>query len=192
MLIVMLSTIGHGGENSKRELDNLLAAISAGDQNALAELYSRTRAAVYAMALSILKNTHDAQDVTHDVYVRVYNNASNYHPRGSAMAWLLTITRNLARMRLRSQARIKDLAEGEWNAIPADSPGISDEDRLVLQMALSSLTDEERQIIMLHSAAGLKHREIASLLEIPLATVLSKYHRSLKKLRNFMKGDDRP
>ena len=64
------------------------------------------------------------------------------------------------------------------------------EDREVLQQALASLGDVERQVVLLHAVTGLKHREIAALLEMPLATVLSKYHRALKKLRVQLEGDD--
>ena len=59
----------------------------------------------------------------------------------------------------------------------------------VTQEALARLSPEERQIVLLHAAAGLKHREIARLLELPLSTVLSKYHRGLKKLKALMKGE---
>ena len=62
--------------------------------------------------------------------------------------------------------------------------------REVLQQALASLGDVERQVVLLHAVTGLKHREIAALLEMPLATVLSKYHRALKKLRVQLEGDD--
>ena len=58
----------------------------------------------------------------------------------------------------------------------------------LLQDALALLDKNERRVVMLHAAAGMKHREIAVLLEMPLATVLSKYHRAIKKLRAFMKG----
>ena len=51
-------------------------------------------------------------------------------------------------------------------------------------------TDEERRIVLLHAVTGLKHRELAALLELPLPTVLSKYHRALKKMRSFLEGDD--
>jgi len=102
------------------------------------------------------------------------------------MAWILTIARNLARMKLRQSTRHTELDEAQWEAIPADASGISPEDRHLLQDALGILSDEARHIVMLHIAAGLKHREIAGLLELPLPTVLSKYHRALKKLKTFM------
>ena len=57
------------------------------------------------------------------------------------------------------------------------------------QEALAQLGAEERQIVLLHAVTGLKHREIAALLELPLSTVLSKYHRGLKKLKALMKGE---
>ena len=106
------------------------------------------------------------------------------------MAWILTIARNLALTKLRRDGRHVELDEAQWEAIPADAPNVAPEDRCLLQTALAALSDEERQVVLLHALTGLKHQEIAALLEMPLATVLSKYHRALKKLRAFMKGDD--
>ena len=59
-------------------------------------------------------------------------------------------------------------------------------DRLVLESALRILGEEERQILLLHCVAGMKHREIAQDLGMPLSTVLSRYNRSLKKLRTHL------
>ena len=191
MLILLgVQTTEHGGVEEKRELEELLSGVAAGDREALARLYHRTRTAVYALALSYLKNTQDAQDVTQDTFVRVWDSASQYRPKGSPMGWLLAVTKNLALMKLRQRTRQVELDDGEWDAIPADETGLSPEDRQVLQTALAKLSDQERQVVLLHAVTGLKHREIASLLELPLATVLSKYHRALKKLRVQLEGDD--
>ena len=64
------------------------------------------------------------------------------------------------------------------------------EDRALLEQALGTLEEQARRIVLLHAVTGLKHREIAQLLELPLATVLSKYHRALKKLKAQLEGDD--
>jgi len=64
------------------------------------------------------------------------------------------------------------------------------DDRPLLQHALAGLGEEERRIVLLHAVTGMKHREIAALLELPLPTVLSKYHRALKKMRAYLEGDD--
>ena len=119
--------------SNPRELEQLLARIAAGEQEALAQLYSRTRGAVYALALSYLKNPHDAQDTAQDTYVQVWENAEKYRPQGSPMAWLLTIARNLARLRLRQAGRQESLEHQEWEAIPAGEEGVSPEDRHLLQ-----------------------------------------------------------
>ena len=178
----------YGKAEGRRELERLLSGIAAGRPEDMTELYSRTRTAVYSLALSYLGNAHDAQDITQDTFVQVWERAGQYRPNGSPMGWLLTVCRNLALMRIRRADRHADLDDSGWDAIPAEEKGLSVEERALLQDALALLDENERRVVMLHAAAGMKHREIASLLEMPLATVLSKYHRALKKLRAFMKG----
>ena len=176
----------------REELERLLLRTGQGDRDAFARLYSLTRDGVYALALSLLHDAHEAQDIAQDTFVKVWESAPAYRPQGSPMAWLLTVARNLARTRLRQGGRQVGLDEEAWNAIPAAAPDVSPEDRQLLQEALARLSPEERQIVLLHAAAGLKHRETAQLLELPLSTVLSKYHRGLKKLKALMKGEDHP
>ena len=176
-------------DDGSPELDELLRRMGSGDRQALAELYGRTRGAVYAAALGILQNADEAQDAAQDAFVRAWEAAGRYRSQGSPMAWLLTITRNTALDRMRRAGRQTTLSDGEWDAIPAKTD-VSPEDRAVLQTALARLSAEERQIVLLHAVSGLKHREISELTHMPLATVLSKYHRALKKLRVLLKGDD--
>ena len=113
-----------------------------------------------------------------------------YRPAGSPMGWLLTVCRNLCLMRLRREKKNAALSEEEWDAIPAQECGLDADERIVLQQALAALSDEERRIVLLHAVTGMKHREIAALLELTLPTVLSKYHRALKKMRSTLEGDD--
>ena len=168
-MLSMLMTTEYAPAEDRHELQQLLIHIAGGEREALAELYQRTRSAVYGLALSYLKNAQDAQDLTQDVYVQVWDRAEQYRLTGSPMGWLLAVCRNLCLMRLRREERHAALSE---------------------QGALASLADEERRIVLLHAVTGLKHREIAALLELPLPTVLSKYHRALKKMRSFLEGDD--
>ena len=189
-MLSMLMTTEYAPAEDRHELQQLLIHIASGERKALAELYQRTRAAVYGLALSYLKNAHDAQDLTQDVYVQVWDCAEQYRLTGSPMGWLLAVCRNLCLMRLRREERHAALSEEEWDAIPARECGLDADERALLQGALASLADEERRVVLLHAVTGLKHREIAVLLELPLPTVLSKYHRALKKMRSFLEGDD--
>ena len=189
-MLSMLMTTEYAPAEERHELQRLLLRVAGGDRDALAELYQRTRAAVYGLALSYLKNAQDAQDLTQDVYVQVWDCAEQYRPTGSPMGWLLTVCRNLCLMRMRREERHAALSEEEWDAIPAQECGLDADERALLQGALARLADEERRIVLLHAVTGMKHREIAALLELPLPTVLSKYHRALKKMRSFLEGDD--
>ena len=189
-MLSMLMTTEYAPAEDRHKLQQLLIHIAGGEREALAELYQRTRAAVYGLALSYLKNAHDAQDLTQDVYVQVWDCAEQYRLTGSPMGWLLAVCRNLCLMRLRREERHAALSEEEWDAIPARECGLDADERALLQGALAVLGEEERRIVLLHAVTGLKHREIAALLELPLPTVLSKYHRALKKMRSFLEGDD--
>ena len=189
-MLSMLMTTEYAPAEDRHKLQQLLIHIAGGEREALAELYQCTRSAVYGLALSYLKNAHDAQDLTQDVYVQVWDRAEQYRLTGSPMGWLLAVCRNLCLMRLRREERHAALSEEEWDAIPARECGLDADERALLQGALASLADEERRIVLLHAVTGLKHREIAALLELPLPTVLSKYHRALKKMRSFLEGDD--
>lgn len=189
-MLSMLMTTEYAPAEERHQLQQLLHRVAGGEREALAELYQHTRTAVYGLALSYLKNAHDAQDLTQDVYVQVWNCAEQYRPAGSPMGWLLTVCRNLCLMRLRREKKNAALSEEEWDAIPAQECGLDADERILLQYALAALSDEERRIVLLHAVTGMKHREIAALLELTLPTVLSKYHRALKKMRVILEGDD--
>ena len=189
-MLSMLMTTEYAPAEDRRELQRLLRCIAGGEREALAALYQRTRTAVYGLALSYLRNAHDAEDLTQDVYVQVWDCAAQYRPTGSPMGWLLTVCRSLCLMRLRREECHATLLDEEWDAIPAQECGLDADERVLLQHTLASLGAEERRIVLLHAVTGLKHREIAALLELPLPTVLSKYHRALKKMRSCLEGDD--
>lgn len=157
---------------------------------ALSDLYGRTRVAVYGFSLSYLKNGHDAEDITQDTFVQIWNHSSHYVSQGKPMAWILTIARNLSLEKLRKQSRIQDLSDNQWESFSIENPAFTTEDRVVLHAAFYSLSEEEQRVLLLHAVAGLKHREIAQILDLALPTVLSKYHRALKKLRLILEGDD--
>ena len=95
-------------------------------------------------------------------------------------------------MKFRDQKHEADVGLEELSELETAEfcPQIEDAaDKLVLQAALQILNEEERQIVLLRTAAGLKHREIAADLELPLATVLSKYNRAMKKLQKYLREE---
>ena len=176
----------------EERLEALISGIANGDKEALSELYALTRSSVYGFALSILKNAHDAEDAMHNCFVAVWQNAQGYKPYGKPMAWVLTVVKNLCYMKLRENGKTTELnPEGAPETAAPDNTSATAEDKAVLKAALTVLSDDERQIVMLHAVSGLKFREIASLTDMLTATVLSKYNRALKKMRRFLEEESK-
>lgn len=171
-------------------LERLIARMAKGDSSALAELYNDLASPVYGFALSILRNTHDAEDVLQDTFVKIWSAAGSYTPRGKPMAWILTVTKNLSLSRFREQRHTADIGDEEWQMLYVVNPAVTGEDRLVLEAAMNGLSPDDRQIVMLHAVAGLKHAEISEMMNIPLSTVLSKYNRAKKKLQTLIEGGE--
>ena len=172
-------------ESQKSLIENYIKDISKGDKEALSKLYEVTKSSVYGFALSILKNMHDAEDVLQEVYVKIYENASLYQANKKTLAWILKITKNLALMKIRKNKNHNNI--DDFRETLSDYKEITDnEDKMLIVTIFEEISDEERNIIVLHSVSGFKFREISKLLEMPLATVLSKYNRAIKKIKERM------
>ena len=166
--------------------EDRIKLIASGDKAAFAALYEETKSAVYGFALSILRDATDAEDVLQDTFVKVWTAADSYEDMGKPLAWILTIARNFATSKLRERSRTAEMPEDEQLYDGSEDPNLSVEQRLVLRSAMQVLSDDERQIVMLHAVTGLRHTEIAGMLSLPLSTVLSKYSRARKKLQKVL------
>lgn len=172
--------------------EGLLLQIAEGDQEAFRKLYEETDRAIYGFILSIVRDPHDAEEVMQETYMKVWTSAPSYKAQGKPLAWMFTIARNLCYMRFREQKHKSDLGLDDLDGAEMGQlcPQIEDAaDKLVLQAALKALKEEERQIVLLKNSSGLKHREIAEALGMPLATVLSKYNRAMKKLEQYLREE---
>lgn len=171
--------------------DKVIYKIAKYDKDAFEKLYNDTSGAVFGLAMSILANQTDAEDVVQETYISVYNNAAKYKGKGKAMAWIFTIARNHALMKIRdrqkqSHVNLDDVYDvGKENNIEDDLH----KEQLV-DVLLTTLKEDERQIVIMHAMSNMKHKDIAKIMNMPLSTVLSKYKRSLKKLRNEMEVNE--
>ncbi len=102
------------------------------------------------------------------------------------MAWVITIARNLCRMNLRKRSKFSE--ESVEDMILTDLSEPSPEDSTIIKACFGILGERKREVVIMHAAAGLKHREIAEILKLPLSTVISRYNRAVKKLMQEMKG----
>lgn len=170
-------------------IDNCIYKTAKKDMQAFEQLYKLTSPSVYGFSLSFLKNTYDAEDIMHDLYINIYKSAEKYKSSGKPMAWILTIARNLCLQKLREQAKKEDVPCEDWERALSENQGLSFEDRMIVSKCMKILDDEERQIVLLHAVAGFKHRETAQCMNILLPTVLSKYNRAIKKLKNELEKE---
>lgn len=175
---------------SNRDLDDCIDALADGDMSAMGVLYQAASASVYGFAISVLKNSQDAQDVLHDTFVSIYTAADSYRSTGKPMAWIMTIAKNHSFKLLQQRQRTTGLTLEDWQDDPSLVTHMGSDNKILLQQCMQTLSDQERQIVVLHAVSGFKHREIASLLRIPLPTVLSKYNRAIKKLRTQLEKED--
>ena len=181
-----MSEFKHTNNKNTGYLDECIFAIARNDLSYMNELYKLTHVQIYSYVLSVVKNKHDAEDITHDCYVAVHDNAYQYRSKGKPLAWMITIARNLSLARLNERNSYEDISEYQ---IEDKRNTLSSVDRITLDTVLNTLSDEERQIVILHAISGFKHREIASILDLGLSTVLSKYNRAMKKLKKqYEKG----
>ncbi|MBO1678963.1 RNA polymerase sigma factor [Bittarella massiliensis (ex Durand et al. 2017)] len=183
-----LTSNSRQGEPDTALLENCLERLGEGEKDALSTLYDLTSAAVYGFALSILKRPADAEDVLQETYLNLYRGAKSYQSRGKPMAFILTVAKNLARMKLREAAKLSPLDPEELERQLGSVGSTTSDERLLLRALIEKLGEEERQIVLLHAVAGLKHREIAALMDLALPTVLSKYRRAIKKCNQLMGG----
>lgn len=177
-------------KNHAFDLDeSLIQRIAHRDMAAFDELYYKTEKILYSYILSFVKQHDDTLDLLQETYVKLMNSSHLYQPMGKPMAWLFTISKNLAISHLRSKKNYVDVDVIDLENDISYSYVDNNTDNEVLRIALNILSEEERTIVLLSAISGLKHREIANNLDLKLSTVLSKYHRAIKKMREHIRKE---
>lgn len=177
----------------ERSDEDLLELITQRDQGALGALYDRYGSRVFALAVRLLGDAQVAEEVTQDVFLRLWQRAETFHPgMSSFLAWLLAITRNRSIDELRSRrsiARRRESQELTSSAAVAADPQSDVVDRLLaadVRHALADLPPSQRRAVELAVFGGLTHSEIAAALGSPLGTVKSWLRIGLRQLRNTL------
>lgn len=167
---------------------NVLARTSAGDDDALAELYERYAPLVRSVAGRLVSDRFDLDEIVQDVFVFVWINAERFDPeRASARAWLLVITRRRAIDRFRRDAarRSREKQAGAIAARKAPDPADLAEDRAQadrVRAAVARLPPEQRRPIEVAFASGLSYREVATRLGLAEGTAKSRIRLALARL----------
>lgn len=172
----------------------LFGRLVSGDQSALSELYDKTSRFVYGLALRVLQDPADAEEVTLDVFTQAWRQASRYDSsRGEPLTWLLTLAHSRAIDRLRSRGSTTRREQGldETFDLKSESPdpeslSASAQRARLVKRALSELSIEQREVIELAYFEGLSHAEIAERTGQPLGTAKSRIRLAMGKLREAL------
>ena len=173
----------------------LLLRIAAQDAQALAEFYDLTAKPLFSLAVRILGDVSEAEEVIQDVFVQIWKSAPSFDPLlAPAFHWALSITRHRSIDRLRSRQRRARLIENlETDAAAnapasagADQDALAAEDTAAVRATLGTLPAEQRRVIEMAFFGGLTHQDIAKALNEPLGTVKARIRRGLLKLRDSL------
>ncbi len=192
----MLSKPVSGTKATDEDIE-LLRQIAAGDRAAFAAFYDKYSTLLYSIALKILNDSAEAQDVLQETFLQLWEKAPNFDPAlGKASSWVAILARNKAVDKLRASQRRSRLADeaGAQEAIVAEGAKTANESvygrekSAMVNSALASLPPDQRRPIELAYFSGLSQSEIADVLQEPLGTIKARIRRGLLKLRDQLEG----
>lgn len=175
----------------------LITAIGLGQPEALDELYQRYHRLIFSLAVNIISDRATAEEITLDVFTRVWEKAETYRPDlAQVSTWLTSITRYRAIDLLRRRDSRPDYRSVSWAEVSADIPANPVDNpeeltelairRQAVQAALAQLPPEQREVLALAYFKGYSHSQIAEALNQPLGTVKTRVRLAMQKLRQSL------
>ncbi len=183
---------GKGKEMTDAQFECAMARIRRGDKQGLQEIYEAYIGLIYAIVKDVLKSKENAEDVTSDFFIKLWDKADAYQGGRGHRAWMTTIARNMAIDYLRKYGKeeareiVEEIEKPEAYVQEADWGNPVEQEVLAgvsITEALSRLKENERQIMNMKILGDMTFQEIAESLKVPLGTVTWRYQSAVKKLR---------
>jgi len=182
--------------------ETLLRLIARSQENALSELYERYSRLVFSVALNALADSSLAEEITQDVFVRIWEKAGSYHvEQGRVATWLTSITRNRCIDIFRHSRSRQENLQVSWEQAESQDPpspqnvewevDLAQRQRQV-RSAVAQLPADQKHALALAYFQGLTHSEIAQALGEPLGTVKTRIRLGMQKLRLLLQGENEP
>jgi len=175
----------------------LMRLVQAGDLSPASEIYDRYSSRIYNFAYRFLRNSEAAEDATQEVFVKMLKHASQFHGDAKLSTWLFSITANWCRDYLRKADNKAKEAEEVLFSLAAPSEHAPDrnlerrQDEQRIQKALSVLTPEQREAILLSRYQGLSYAEIAQISGCSEGAVKTRVFRAMETLKKALTGEAR-
>jgi RNA polymerase sigma-70 factor, ECF subfamily len=172
----------------------LMDLVQAGDFSPAAEIYERYSSRIYSFAYRFLRNSEAAEDITQEVFIKIMKRAAQFHGGSKLSTWLLAITANSCRDHLRKQENRPKAGEDVLIELPAPyelSPERHMERRDAerrIQEALTVLTPDQREAILLSRYQGLSYAEIAQVAGCSEGAVKTRVFRAMEVLKKALTG----
>jgi RNA polymerase sigma-70 factor (ECF subfamily) len=166
-----------------------IEAIAAGENGALAALYDASSSVVFGVAVRMLNDRADAEEVALDVYKYVWRTAGTYDgSRGSVAAWLIMLVRSrcVDRMRTR-ESRERAEAPIRRQPVVSQPDSVAANQASGVRKAMASLPSDQAELLELAYFAGYSHSELAERTGLPLGTVKTRLRLGLSRLRDLLK-----
>jgi RNA polymerase sigma-70 factor (ECF subfamily) len=184
---------GAGPSQVNQRLADLLSRSARGDEAAFADLYDATAARLYGLAVRVVRDPAQAEEVTQEAYLQAWRSCAQFDPaRGSALSWLMTLTHRRAVDRVRSAeaaGRNETTYHQRTHETPHDTTAeaahTSWEARRV-RSALETLTPVQQEAVQLAYLGGYTHTEVATMLDLPVGTAKTRIRDGLIRLRDLM------
>jgi RNA polymerase sigma-70 factor, ECF subfamily len=186
-----------GDEGNEEDLA-LMAKVAGGDEVAFAKLVEKHHHAVLGTVAKMTNQSPDTEDITQQVFIRLWRSAERYQPTAKFTTFLFTITRNLVfnatRKKSRKNEHSFDALEGKWRQSIEDKSSDSRPDksieqtelRQIIDRAISSLPEKQRLAVILRRYEKMPYEEIAETLEISVPAVKSQLFRARTALRESL------
>jgi RNA polymerase sigma-70 factor (ECF subfamily) len=164
------------------------------DQQTFHELYQKYHERVYSICFRMTQNTSESEDLTQDVFVRLFRTIGSFRGESAFSTWLHRLTVNLVLMHFRKRKRRQDRSNEEAELSTYIVPGSQDPkrmrivDRILLSEVIAKLPEGYRQAIILHDIQGLQHKEIAEAGGRSVGTSKSQLHKGRAMLRELIAG----
>ena len=174
-----------------REFDLGMERIGRGEKEGLRLIYDEYGTYIYKTFLSLVKSPQDAEDLTSDFFLRLWQRAEQYQSGAGHKAYLARIAHNMAVDHLRSRGRVSFTLDDEETVYDPPDPVRTDdtaESDISFDEAIRSLPEAEGEIVNMHIGLELTFKEIAEALRLPLGTVTWRYRNAIERLRKTVKG----
>jgi RNA polymerase sigma-70 factor (ECF subfamily) len=181
-----------GDETHQPDLADLMAQVARGDETAFERVYAEVSGPVYGLALRIVRDPAQSEEVAQEVLVDVWRTASRYEAgRGSAMSWVMMLAHRRAVDRVRSAQAASEREQRVGSATVPAYDVVAENvqvrlEREQVRRCLSSLTETQRESVTLAYYAGYTYREVAELLKVPLGTIKTRMRDGLIRLRDCL------